>query len=123
MSDQKVVKDAEVVATTVDNTEKTTQTVSATPASVAPANSKEDTLAIVSAVLSGLNLCSWLMPYCGCPMSIAALITGFMGLKSGKYSTFAIISLIVSGIALIVNIVMLVIVVIAMASGDTSYSY
>lgn len=68
-------------------------------------NSNEDYVAIGSLVLGLINLCSWFIPLCGCPMSIIGIVLGIVGLKSTKYKTMAIIGLILSALGLIITLI------------------
>ncbi|MBN1331576.1 DUF4190 domain-containing protein [Candidatus Dojkabacteria bacterium] len=62
-------------------------------------------MAIAALVLGIMNLCSWCLPICGCPMSIVGIILGVMGMKSEKNKTFAIIGLVLSVLGLCASIV------------------
>ncbi|MBD3280063.1 DUF4190 domain-containing protein [Candidatus Dojkabacteria bacterium] len=90
--------------------EKVEATVKETPAqaqaSTAPAasNSNADTMAIAALILGVLNLCSWCLPICGCPMSIIGIVLGVMGMKSEKNKTLAIIGLVLSVFGLVASI-------------------
>ena len=60
-------------------------------------------LAIASLVVGVLSLCGALIPCIGCPMLIIGAALGFLGLKSEK-RIFAIIGLILAGVALLIAI-------------------
>jgi hypothetical protein len=71
-------------------------------------NDQSNTINIVAIsgfVLSIFNLCSWLLPICGCPMSLIGIGLSAFGLKSEKYKTFAIIGLVISSLAFIATII------------------
>lgn len=58
-------------------------------------------LAIASLAIGVINLCTWLLPICGIPLSIAGLILGFLGRNSSQRSlAFVGISLCVIGLVL-----------------------
>jgi hypothetical protein len=85
-----------------------TQTVQQTPVPntvVAQDNKNSDYMAIGSLVLGVLNLCSWFVPLFGCPMSIIGIILGYMGTKSSKYKTLAIIGIVLSVLAFIATLI------------------
>ena len=45
---------------------------------------QKNSLAIASLVIGVLNLCAWLLPFCGLPLAVIGLVLGFMGLKSSQ---------------------------------------
>ncbi|MBD3363288.1 hypothetical protein GF362_06220 [Candidatus Dojkabacteria bacterium] len=64
----------------------------------------QDYFGIGSIVLGVINLCSWFLPLCGCPLSIVGIILGVLGMKSKKYKTMAIIGLVLSIIGILLTI-------------------
>ncbi len=75
---------------------------------VAPAPSDKSWMAIVSLVTGILALCGWLFPICGFPLSIAAIIFGILGMKTGK-RTMALIGLILGGLTVFLAIISVVV--------------
>lgn len=61
-------------------------------------------MAIVAAVLGGVNLLSWCLPICGFPLAIAGMVFGILGIKS-SLKGLSIAGLIVSGFALLLTLV------------------
>ncbi len=68
-------------------------------------NGTADLMALGSLILGIINLCSWCIPFCGCPMSIIGLVLGFLGLKSKKNAMFAKVGIVLSGLGLLASIV------------------
>lgn len=68
-------------------------------------NSTNDVLAIVGAVLGAFNLCSWCIPLCGVPLGLIGIVVSFLGMKSEKNKTIAIVGLVLSSIGFILAIV------------------
>ncbi len=60
-------------------------------------------LSIAGLVLGVINLCSWILPICGCPLSLTGGIVSGIGLKS-KNKTMAIIGISLNGIGFILSI-------------------
>ncbi|MBN1618612.1 DUF4190 domain-containing protein [Candidatus Dojkabacteria bacterium] len=75
--------------------------------------------AIASLVLGIINLCSWILPLCGCPMAIIGIVTGILGLKTEK-KTLAIVGIVLSGLALIATIINSIL---GVAMNSSNYSY
>lgn len=73
-------------------------------ASAAPAGNNADGYALGSLIIGILNLCSWCLPLCGCPLSIIGIVLGVMGMKSEEKKTMATIGLILSVIGLIATL-------------------
>ncbi len=69
----------------------------------APANDKP-WMAITSLVLGVLNLCLWAVPCCNGLFAIAALVLGFLGLKTSKRG-FAIAGIVLGGLTLLFSII------------------
>ena len=69
-----------------------------------PAPAEKTWAAITALVLGIINLCGWLLPICGGPIGIAAIIFGILGLKTSK-RTMAIIGLVLGGLTLILTII------------------
>jgi len=68
----------------------------------------KDWMAIVSLVTGILGLCAWLLPICGFPIAIAAIVFGVLGLKSSK-RTLAIVGLALGGLCILLSIVSMII--------------
>lgn len=51
-----------------------------------------------------LSLCAWLLPICGFPLAIAAVVFGILGMKSTK-RTLAIVGLAMGGLALLLSLI------------------
>jgi hypothetical protein len=47
-------------------------------------DASKDIMAYISLGLGVITLCAWIFPICGCPMSIAGLILGYLGLQSNQ---------------------------------------
>jgi len=61
-------------------------------------------LAILSLVLGILGLCGWIVPLCGAPIALAAIVLGILGIGSeGK--AMAIIGLVMGGLSLVATVV------------------
>jgi hypothetical protein len=60
-------------------------------------------MAYASLAIGVLSMCAWLLPICGCPMSLIGLGLGFMG-KDTPQRTFAYIGLGLSALALLLTI-------------------
>jgi hypothetical protein len=78
-----------------------------TPASYEKPSSgdpSKDWMAIVALVTGILGLCAWLLPICGFPIAIAAIVFGVLGMKSGK-RTLAIVGLALGGLCILLSLV------------------
>ena len=64
----------------------------------------KDWMAYVSLGCGVLSLCAWLLPICGFPFAIAAIVFGVLGLKSSK-RTLAIIGLAMGGLSFLLSTV------------------
>ena len=60
-------------------------------------------LAIASLVIGVLNLCAWIIPLCGCPLSIIGIVLGAVSLNSSQ-RTLAIIGLVLCGLGLVATL-------------------
>ncbi len=60
-------------------------------------------LAIISLIVGILSLPSWLLPICGFPISITALITGIVGLQSSR-RWMAIVGIVLSVVSLVLTV-------------------
>ena len=60
--------------------------------------------AIASTVLGVLNLCSWFLPICGCPMNILAIVLGIIGITSEK-KVFAYVGIGLSALSFIATVI------------------
>lgn len=78
--------------------------VEATVKDAVATNNNADLMAIASLVLGVLNLCAFCMPYCCLPLSILGLVLGYLGRKSTKYKTIAIIGMVLCGLGLVLSI-------------------
>lgn len=87
-------------------------------ASQTPKNNAE-MFAIIGLVLGVINLCSWFLPICGFPLTIAGIILGILGLKSPDKKWMGIVAIVISAIAMILTIVNAVAGVWMMNSGYT----
>lgn len=78
----------------------------AAPVAVTPANPEErpEWLAYVSLAVGTVGMCTWLLPFVGCPVSLAGLVTGILGLNSSQ-RTLAIVGLVLSGVGLLLNLI------------------
>jgi hypothetical protein len=75
-----------------------------TPQSAPPSTSPDrSALAIGSLILGIVGLCAWLLPLCGLPVSLAAVILGALSLKSSRRG-MAIAGLILGVLALLLAI-------------------
>lgn len=63
-----------------------------------------DYLAIGSFVVGLLNICSWLIPICGCTFSLVGIGLGVAGLKSGKMKWMAIVGIVLSSLGLLASL-------------------
>lgn len=50
----------------------------------------EGTYAAVSLMTGVVSLCAWLVPFCGGPLSIAAVVLGYLAMKDPSRKTLAI---------------------------------
>lgn len=57
-------------------------------------------LAIASLVVGIFNLCAWLIPFCGCPLSLVGIGLGAASVQSNKRN-LAIIGIVLSALALL----------------------
>lgn len=64
----------------------------------------KDWMAIVALVTGILSLCGWLIPLCGFPLAIAAVVFGILGMKSTK-RTLAIVGLAMGGLSFLLSLV------------------
>ena len=96
------------------------------PEPVIPAKPDKPGLAIAALVLGILSLisslCTWLFPICGLPIPIAGVILGVLGLKTSKKG-MAIAGLIMAGIALLINLGLLILSAFVISSGFTQDLY
>jgi hypothetical protein len=60
-------------------------------------------LAIASLVVGVLNLCAWIIPICGCPLSIIGIVLGAVSVNSSQ-RTLAIIGIVLCGLGLVATI-------------------
>ena len=69
----------------------------------------EQAMAIASIILGIIGLCSTLfIGFCGLPFPIIGLVLGYLALKDPAEKTLAIIGLVISGIAVLLSCVLLV---------------
>ena len=61
-------------------------------------------MAVISLILGIFNLCIWLLPICGLPMSIVCLIFGIVGIESSRRG-MAIAGIVMASIGLVLGIV------------------
>ncbi len=61
-----------------------------TPSSAPAPAGNEGTYAAVSLMTGVVSLCAWLLPLCGGPLSIAAIVLGYLALKDPSRKTLAI---------------------------------
>jgi hypothetical protein len=59
---------------------------------------------ITALVLGCVNFLSWCIPLCGCPVGVAGIIFGVLGLKSKSKRGFAMAGLIMSIISMLLTI-------------------
>lgn len=60
-------------------------------------------LAIASLVVGVFNLCAWLIPLCGCPLSLVGIGLGAVSVQSSKRN-LAVIGIVLSALALLLAI-------------------
>jgi len=63
-----------------------------------------DWIPITALVLGCVNLLSWCLPICGCPLGIGGIVLGVIGLKSTKYKNLAMIGLILSALSMLATL-------------------
>ena len=64
-----------------------------------------DWIPIVALILGCLNVLSWCLPLCGCPVGIAGIVFGVLGLKSNTRRGMAKAGLIMSVISMLFTLV------------------
>ena len=72
---------------------------SSTPSPAPKGN--EGTFAAVSLMTGVVSLCAWLIPLCGGPLSIAAIVLGYLALKDPSRKTLAIAGIAMGAIGII----------------------
>ncbi len=78
-----------------------TPVTSSSPSPISSGN--ERIMAIASMGIGVINLCAWLIPICGIPLSLVGLVLGFLGMKDPSQKTFAIIGIALCAIGLILG--------------------
>lgn len=71
---------------------------------VAPQN-PADWQAIVGISLGGVGMIAWLLPICGFPITITALVFSLLGMKSPARKTLAIIGVALAGVGLVLTVI------------------
>ena len=74
------------------------------PSSPSSGDPSKNWMAIVSLVTAVLSLCGIFFAPIGCLFSVAAVVLGILGLKSGQ-KTLAIIGLIIGGIGVVISLI------------------
>ncbi|HSR47545.1 MAG TPA: DUF4190 domain-containing protein [Anaerolineales bacterium] len=70
---------------------------------VQPAAPDRSGLAIASLVVGVVSLCAWLLPICGVPFSVVAVILGALGLNSSRRG-MAIAGIVLGAIGIILSL-------------------
>lgn len=60
-------------------------------------------LAIASLVIGVLNLCAWIIPLCGCPLSVIGIVLGAVSVNSSQ-RTLAIVGIVLCGLGLLATL-------------------
>jgi hypothetical protein len=55
-------------------------------------------------VVGIVNLCGWILPICGLPLGVVAVVLGVLGIKSSK-RTLAIVGIVLGGLTILLAIV------------------
>jgi hypothetical protein len=76
--------------------------------------------AITAFIIGIINLCIWILPFCGGPLSIVGIVIGVLGLKSSQ-RILAIIGLVLSVFGLLATIANSVLWVILYFGGQYHY--
>jgi hypothetical protein len=67
-------------------------------------DSSKDMMAYISVGIGAITLCAWIIPICGCPLSIVGLVLGYLGLQSNQ-RTFAYVGIGLCALTLLAAIV------------------
>jgi len=79
-------------------------------------DSGKDIFAYLGLGAGVFSLCAWIIPLCGCPISLIALGLGFMGLSSNQ-RTLAMVGMVLGGLGFVLTIISAIIGVAVNVSG------
>jgi hypothetical protein len=73
------------------------------PSTPASAGERPEWLAYIALGTGLLGVCAWFLPVLGCPVALAGIVTGILGINS-KTRTLAIIGLVLCSLSLLATV-------------------